>query len=117
MIKLNKNIEVISKCLWAVRFSLLQYIKEIDYEPDPEIPIEEEPLRISKEGILILNKDYKAYSLLREFFPKLMKRPRSELFKELERTASSKMESMKNCVYHIAITLEIQRRKELKIAR
>lgn len=114
---MNKNIEVINERLWAVRFSLLQYIKEIEYEPDPEMPLEEEPLRISKEGILILNKDYKVYSLLREFFPKLMKRPRSELFKELERSALNKMESLRNCIYHIAITLEIQRRNELKIAR
>ena len=112
---MNKNIEVINDYLWAVRFSLLQYIKEIEY--NSEIPLTEDPFRLSKEGILVLNKDYKAYPLLKEFLPKVMKRSRAELLKELERTASSKMESLRNCVYHISVLLEVQRRNEMKIAR
>ena len=55
---MNKNIEVINKHLWAVKFSLLPFIKEIEYRPVESIPIEEEPGRIAEGGILILKVNF-----------------------------------------------------------
>lgn len=39
----NPHIEVLNKNLWAVRFSLLPYIPQISYKPDPSIPLEQVP--------------------------------------------------------------------------
>lgn len=111
---MNPHIEVINDKLWAVRFSLLQWIKDIDYKPDPEIPMNEELVRISKEGITILNKDHKAYSLVKKFLPKLMKKSSKELSKELDRCALIANKQLSDYVYRLTVMLEIQRRKELK---
>lgn len=111
---MNPHIEVINQHLWAVRFSFLQYIKDIEYKPDPEIPMDQEFGRISKEGILILNKDHKAYPLIKEFLPKLMKKSQKDLIGELDRTALIKNKQLRDCVYRITVMLEIQRRNELK---
>lgn len=39
----NPNIEVINKNLWAVRFSLIPFIPQISYKPDPSVPLEQVP--------------------------------------------------------------------------
>ena len=62
---MNKNIEIINKKLWAVRFSWLDFIPEISIKPDPTAPIEEEPGRITNDGLMILNKDHQGYLRLR----------------------------------------------------
>ena len=37
----NPNIEIINKNLWAVRFSLIPFIPQISYKPNPSIPLEQ----------------------------------------------------------------------------
>ncbi len=110
---MNQNIEVINSKLWAVRFSLLQYIREIEYKPDPQFKTSDEEFgRISKEGILILNKDHKAFSLIKEFLPNLMKRSMAYLIGQSK--GKIKGNQLRDYVYKITVMLEIQRRKQLE---
>lgn len=111
---INPHIEVINQNLWAVRFCFLQYIKDIEYEPDPTIPTDEEPLRISKEGIMVLNKDHKVYPFIRKFLPELMSKSTKQLIKELDKCALIENKQLEEHLYRLTILLEIQRRNELK---
>lgn len=46
----NPNIEVINKNLWAVRFSLIPFIPQISYKPDPSVPLEQVPGQFGPDG-------------------------------------------------------------------
>ena len=46
----NPNIEVINKNLWAVHFSLIPLIPQINYKPDPSIPLEQVPGQFGPDG-------------------------------------------------------------------
>ena len=48
----NPNIEVINKNLWAVRFSLIPFIPQISYKPDPSVPLEQVPGQFGPDGIM-----------------------------------------------------------------
>ena len=62
----NPNIEVINKNLWAVRFSLIPFIPQISYKPDPEVPANQVPGQFGPDGIMVLNKDFKHYELVKK---------------------------------------------------
>ena len=62
----NPHIEVLNKNLWAVRFSLLPYIPQISYKPDPSIPLEQVPGQFGPDGIMVLNKDFKHFELVKK---------------------------------------------------
>lgn len=69
----NKNIEVIIPGkLAAVKYSFIPFISEIDYTPDPAAPAYTEPMRITAEGVLLLNKEYKGWEVLRDVFKKII---------------------------------------------
>lgn len=68
----NPNIEIINKNLWAVRFSLIPFIPQISYEPDPDVPVDQVPGQLAPGGLMILNKDYRrlpCFSLHRQWLP------------------------------------------------
>lgn len=80
----NPNIEIISKNLWAVRFSLIPFIPQISYTPDPEVAIEQVPGQFGPDGIMILNKDFKHFELVRKATRAVMKLKPRQIMKELD---------------------------------
>ena len=107
---MNKNIEVINKNLIAVRFSLIPLIKELDYKPDESIPLNMHPGVNSENGILILNKEYPWYELLKEWMPKLMKKKDKQLNKEIKATKFLKNMTDWQVVYASMLQVELERR-------
>jgi len=107
---MNQNIEVINKQLWAVKFSFIPFITEIDYKPDPEVPIYEEPGRITNGGLLLLNKDYPGFQVFKDYFPKLMKKKDKQLKKELNNAKLIKNKTDWQNVYTAMLQVESERR-------
>lgn len=109
---MNQNIEVINKHLWAVKFSFLPFINEIDYKPDSEIPAYEEFGRVTNDGLLILNKDYPGYKIFKEWLPKLMKKKDKQLNKEIKAAQALKNKTDWQTVYALMLQVEAERRKK-----
>lgn len=107
---MNKNIEIINKNLWAVKFSHLPYIEEIDIEPDALMPLEEEPGRIASGGLMILNKDYPGFNILKDFFPRLMKKKDKQIDKDLQNFRLRKTLTEWESLYHAMLQVEKERR-------
>lgn len=101
----------------AVRFCFIRYIEEIKVSLDAEEPVEEKHVIMSKDGVLVLNKDSKIYPTLRRVLPKLMKKPHRSLVKELERCKRQQKMQLDDYVYHAAVVIEIHRREECKGAK
>lgn len=107
---LNPNIEIINPDLWAVRFSFIPYINEIDYKPDDKIAAYKEPGRITNDGLLIINKDYAGYPILKDLFPKLMKKKDRKLVKELNNALKAANKTEWENLYASMIQVEMERR-------
>lgn len=107
---MNQNIEVINPHLWAVKFSFIQFISEIAYKPDPEIQPYEEPGRITNDGLLILNKDHPGFPILKDLFPKLMKKKDRQLKKELNNSLLMKNKTDWQNLYASMLQVEAERR-------
>lgn len=109
---MNKNIEVINLNLYALRFSLIPFIKEITYKPDEEIPAYQEPLRLDKgNGIILLNKDHAGYELLKDAMIKAMKKKNNgELERCLLLLKSRKNKDNGTIIYEAALRCELERR-------
>lgn len=105
---MNRNIEVINNELWGVRFSLLNYIKEINIEPDPEIPFEKECGRLANNGIIILNKDYPFYNLIKAWLPRIMLKTDKQLKQEIK---NAETKNAGQIVYKAMLQLETERRQ------
>jgi hypothetical protein len=116
--KVNKNIDVLNDNLWAVRFSLLDFIPEIDFLPDPNIPIHDEPGRVTSDGLLILNKDHKGYPLCKVRFPILMEMTVKQLKKEFSNSFSikGKVQGVGE-LYRSMIQVELERREKVKASK
>jgi hypothetical protein len=114
---MNPNIEVINKKLWAVRFSYLPYIQEIQIIPDKAFPIEDEPGRIAPGGLMILNKDYRGYDILKDLFPKLMKKKERIIEKELKAGQTLKEKSNWQNLYYAMLQVEKERRLKERMVK
>ncbi len=109
---MNQNIEVINKHLWAVKFSFLPFISEIDYKPDAEIPAYEEFGRVTNGGLLILNKDYPGFQIFKDWFPKLMKKKDKQLNREIRAAQVLKNKNDWQIAYSAMLQVEAERRKK-----
>lgn len=109
---MNHNIEVINKNLWAVRFSLIPFIKEIEYISDKHIPAYEEPIRITKDGLMILNKDHKGYSLLKNIMIVIIKKSDRKIKKEINKNDSLNNEDTFKILYTFCLKGELERREK-----
>jgi hypothetical protein len=111
---MNKNIEVINKKLLAVRFTLLQYISDIDYKPDDEVVAHEEFGRVTNDGVLLLNKDYPGFRILKEWIPKLMKKKDKQLTREIKAGQLINNKTDWQIAYNAMLQIEIERRLKEK---
>lgn len=107
----NPNIEIISENLWAVRFSLIPLIPQIDYKPDPAIPLEHLPSQLSPNGILLLNKDFKWYEILQKNSVIAMKLTTKQIKKEITKKCRLPAKTPAAAVYQYCLKAELERRK------
>ncbi|MCC5910150.1 MAG: hypothetical protein JJT76_06900 [Clostridiaceae bacterium] len=105
---------MINENLWAVKFSHIPYIKEIDYKPDDTIPQFEEPARITSEGLLILNKDHPGFSLYKDMFAKLMKKSDKQLKKAIDSSKKIKNKNKHEVLLSTLLQVEEERRNKIK---
>ena len=80
---MNKNIEVINENLWAVNSTYIKmgYIKELLLLQE----LDDDKIMLSKEGIIVLDKDSPYYPLLQKNFIKAMEKSPVELVNLIEK--------------------------------
>lgn len=83
---MNGNVEIINENLWAIEFDPKVKIEGIDFENQP--PSYKEGGRISKNGVLVLNKYYSGYEFLKRAMSALMNDSDEEL--KLKKDLASK---------------------------
>lgn len=110
----NPHIEVLNKNLWAVRFSLLPYIPQIRYKPDPEVPVEQVPGQFGPDGIMVLNKDFKHFELVKKATEAVMKLKPRQIEKELDSLRRSPPNQPLQVIYRYCLLAELERRKVVK---
>lgn len=116
--KINKNIEVINNNLYALRFGLIPFIKEIEYTPYEEIPQYEEPIRIDKaNGVIILNKDHKGYELIKDAMIMAMNKKNIQLEKNLLTLKRLKNKDNLQIILESAYTIELERRMYVEMGK
>jgi len=113
----NPNIEIINKNLWAVQFSLIAYIPQISYKPDPSVPLGDIPAELFPEGIILLNKDFKFYQKFRNSFAALMKLKPRQLKSELAKFAPIPANTVNHVIYLYCLQAETMRRKTGKVVK
>lgn len=112
---MNPNIEVINNKLWAVKYTYLPYIQEIDIVPDKNISLYEEPGRIAPGGLMILNKDHPGFKILKDLFPRLMLKSQRQLKLEMQNHKALKNKTDYQNLYFAMLQVEKERRlKERK---
>lgn len=109
---LNRNIEVINPNLYALKFSHIPYIKEIDYKPYEDIPAYHEPMRIDRaNGIILINKDHAGYELVKNALVRAMSKPKNgQLERELLLLKKQKNKDKYTIFYESALMVELERR-------
>lgn len=111
---MNKNIEVINEHLWAVKFSYIPYIDEIEYKADPDTPAYTETVRLANNGLLLLNKDCKYFDTIRKIFTKIMKLCDKQLKFEMEHFKENTTNYQ--VIYSNALFCEAERRTKERMA-
>lgn len=107
---MNPHIEVLTKKLYAVKFSYLPWISDIDIAIDPSIPVTEEPGRITSDGIMVLNKDHPGYLVLKNGFLVLQKKKLKGLKQMMQQTEKVINKTPKQNLYHFMLQVELERR-------
>ena len=110
----NPNIEIINENLWAVRYALIPLIPQINYKPDPNVPLEHLPSQISPNGVLLLNKDFKWYEILRKNSVIAMKLTTGQIKKEISNKGRVPAKTPAAAIYQYCLTAELERRKVKK---
>lgn len=105
---MNSNIEKIAPDLWAVNFQWVKngWIKDIQIIPGGST----NPINLSAEGKIFLDKDSPAYTALKMIFTKIMKKTTEEL-QELvgKKELSEKMNTLEDWIINAA-GFELRRR-------
>ena len=84
---MNQNIEVINENLWSVRFSLIPFIEEINYNEDIT---KHNHFFLANNGIVVLNQDNKLYPHLKDIFLKSINKSNLMLKSKLKKLKSKK---------------------------
>ena len=106
----NPNIEIINKNLWAVRFSLIPFIPQISYEPDPDVPVDRVPGQLAPGG-LMMNKDYRQYERVKRASVSAMNLKTRQINKELDDLARDPVNSPMQVIWRYCLLAELERRK------
>lgn len=109
----NPNITILNKHLWAVRFSLIPMIPQISWNPG-DLDIDKMAFNIAPGGLMLLNKDFSRYPLVKTAFLAVMKLKPRQIQKELIAFPADKLSSTKAVVYRACLLAEQERRKEIK---
>lgn len=107
----NPNIEIINKNLWAVRFSLIPFIPQISYKPDPNVPVDRVPGEMAPGGLMILNKDYRQYERVKRATISAMNLKTRQINKELDDLARDPVNSPMQVIWRYCLLAELERRK------
>ena len=107
---MNPNINIINPHIWAVRFSWLDWIQDIQIERNPAIPPYKEMARTTKEGIIILNIDFQYYHRAKAGFLELQRRSLRQLNESWDALHSLQNKNAIQIMYQAMLTLEIDRR-------
>ena len=107
----NPNIEIINKNLWAVRFSLIPFIPQISYEPDPDVPVDWVSGQLAPGGLMILNKDYRQYERVKRASVSAMNLKTRQINKELDDLARDPVNSPMQVIWRYCLLAELERRK------
>lgn len=115
---MNKNIEVINEKLWAVNFSLIQYIKEISYTPDPYYEAYKEFGRmLDDKAVVLLNKDHAGYQLTKQFLLKAMRYSNSKLKRKIKQLSGIKYKTPIELLSNATYMVELERREKMKLLK
>ncbi|KXG75591.1 hypothetical protein AN619_15870 [Thermotalea metallivorans] len=109
--KVNQNIEVINKHLWAVKFSFLPFISEINYVPDDTVPVDEEVGQLLDTGIILLNKEHKLFEVYKDGFCRIMNKSNRQIKNELSNAKRIPNKDKWQILYMEMLKLEQKRRK------
>ena len=104
---MNKNIEVINNNLWAVRFSYVPQITELEYTR--ELNDLEAAAAYTDDGKLILNKQHEIYSTLKAMVLQIMPNSDQELAAKVN-VMQSKDHDSYDRFYIFVLETEIKRR-------
>lgn len=107
----NPHVEVINKNLWAVRFSLIPFIPQISYDPDPDVPVDRVPGQLAPGGLMILNKDYRQYERVKRASVSAMNLKTRQINKELDDLARDPVNSPMQVIWRYCLLAELERRK------
>lgn len=110
----NHNVEIINKYLWAVRFSLIPFIPQISYKPDPSVPLEQVPGQFGPDGIMVLNKDFKHFELVKKATKAVMRLKTRQINKELDSLHHFPQNQPLQVIYRYCLLAELERRKVVK---
>ena len=110
---MNKNIEVINKHIYAVKFSLIPLIPDIG---STNLDIDErlEFARYTSDYRVILNKDYPAYPIVLKRMKKIVQMKDHELDFSINYLRTANQNDPIRTLYRILIEFEIERRNRMK---
>lgn len=112
---MNNNIEIIVPGkLAAVKFSWIPFIGDIQYTPDSEVQAYTEPLRITDQGVFLLNKDHPGYNSLKNVLGPLTRLSDKQLSRKHKKLAQTKMTDKISETYMLCMEAEMERRKKAK---
>lgn len=112
---MNKNIEIIiPNKLAAVKFSYIPFISEITYTPDPETPAYTEALRITDQGMFLLNKDRPGCEVLQRILMQVIPLPYQRLRWQRKKLATKKHRNLYDNLFLLCIDAEQERRQKAK---
>ncbi len=112
----NPHIEIISKDLWAVRFSLIPMIPQINVTANYTNDLSKERFVLLESGLILLNKDANLYPVLKAAFIAVMKLNLRQIDKELNlyKTGALLDTTVKSMAYHAALRVECERKSNKK---
>lgn len=115
---MNRNIEVIVPGkLAAVKFSYIPFIGDIQYTPDSEIQAYTEPMRITDQGVFLLNKDHPSYESLKNVLAPLTWLSDKQLLRKHGKLAKVQNADKITETYKLCMEAEMERRKKAKRRR
>lgn len=110
---MNKNIEIIVPGkLAAVKFSYIPFISDIQYTPDSEVRAYSEPLRITDDGVFLLNKDHPSYESLKNVLVPMTRLSEKQLHRKHGKLAKTPNVDKITETYKLCMEAEMERRKK-----